>query len=319
MLKKLLFFSLFILFSEMLFAQPPVKPIAKGVVNGAAVSLPKPAYPAAAQAVKASGEVKIQVTIDEEGNVIAANAVSGHPLLRQTAERAARLAKFKPTTLEGVAVKISGIIIYNFVPAPEPAATAHPDEIWMLGMIFALLERVDDELLKQLDIDVKKGLIDLANNLPQEISKEKPLIEKLAKSKGAELQRLAGEIGKSLEKYFTAKELAVYQTGWLLGAVIGESFKTLLALITDENAKIETARLKTDLAAFRDKLNFSKPNVSPEVAAGFGELAAMADADLNAPVNIKKLFGVIEKILDLVSFEEEEPEENAPAPSKNDT
>ncbi len=318
MLKKLFFFSLFVLFANTLFAQPPVKPIAKGVVNGSAVSLPKPAYPAAAQAVKASGEVKIQVTIDEEGNVISANAVSGHPLLRQAAERAARLAKFKPTTLEGVPVKISGIIIYNFVPAPEPAATAQPDEIWMLGMIFALLERVDDESLRQIELDVGKGLIELANNIPQEISKEKPSIEKLAKSKGAERQRLAGEVGRSLEKYFTAKELEIYQTGLLLGAVIGESFKTVLPLMTDENAKVETARLKNDLAAFRDKLNSSKPNFSPEVAAGFGELAALADADLN--VNLKKLFGVLIKIMDLVSFDEEdEPEEDAPAPTKNDT
>ncbi len=318
MLKKLFFFSLFVLFANTLFAQPPVKPIAKGVVNGSAVSLPKPAYPAAAQAVKASGEVKIQVTIDEEGNVISANAVSGHPLLRQAAERAARLAKFKPTTLEGVPVKISGIIIYNFVPAPEPAANAQPDEIWMLGMIFALLERVDDESLRQIELDVGKGLIELANNIPQEISKEKPSIEKLAKSKGAERQRLAGEVGRSLEKYFTAKELEIYQTGLLLGAVIGESFKTVLPLMTDENAKVETARLKNDLAAFRDKLNSSKPNFSPEVAAGFGELAALADADLN--VNLKKLFGVLIKIMDLVSFDEEdEPEEDAPAPTKNDT
>jgi TonB family protein len=58
--------------------------------------------------------VNVQVTIDEAGNVTSASAVSGHPLLRQVAAQAARGAKFKPTLLSGQAVKVSGIIVYNF-------------------------------------------------------------------------------------------------------------------------------------------------------------------------------------------------------------
>ena len=76
-----------------------IKTISKGVVNGSAVSLPKPVYPAAAKAVGAGGAVNVQVTIDEQGNVISANAVSGHPLLRQASEKAALEAKFNPTLL----------------------------------------------------------------------------------------------------------------------------------------------------------------------------------------------------------------------------
>lgn len=86
-----------------------------GVINGKAISLPKPKYPAAAKAVKASGAVNVQVTIDENGEVIAAKSVSGHPLLRQSAEEAASGAKFSPTFLSGKPVKITGIIVYNFV------------------------------------------------------------------------------------------------------------------------------------------------------------------------------------------------------------
>lgn len=91
-----------------------IKTISSGVVNGKAIDLPKPAYPPAARAVKASGAVNVQVLIDESGNVISANAVSGHPLLRPSAVSAARSAKFKPTLLSGKAVKVSGIIVYNF-------------------------------------------------------------------------------------------------------------------------------------------------------------------------------------------------------------
>jgi len=97
-------------------APRPNKPISKGVINGSATSLPKPPYPAAAKAVRAAGAVNVQVLIDENGNVVSASAVSGHPLLRQAAEQAARGAKFKPTLLSGQAVKVNGVIVYNFVP-----------------------------------------------------------------------------------------------------------------------------------------------------------------------------------------------------------
>lgn len=88
--------------------------ISGGVVNGRAVNLVKPEYSKAAQAVRAGGEVKVQVTIDEDGSVIAASAVSGHPLLKPAAARAARSSKFSPTLLSNQKVKVTGIIVYNF-------------------------------------------------------------------------------------------------------------------------------------------------------------------------------------------------------------
>jgi protein TonB len=96
--------------------KPAPKTISGGVVNGKATNLVKPPYPAAARAVRASGAVNVQVTIDESGNVISASAVSGHPLLRAAAVQAARSSKFSPTMLSGQAVKVTGVIVYNFVP-----------------------------------------------------------------------------------------------------------------------------------------------------------------------------------------------------------
>lgn len=95
---------------------PTPKTISGGVLNSKAKNLAKPEYPEAARAVKASGAVNVQVTIDEQGNVISASAVSGHPLLRKASEDAAKKSKFSPTMLEGVPVKVTGIVIYNFVP-----------------------------------------------------------------------------------------------------------------------------------------------------------------------------------------------------------
>jgi protein TonB len=88
--------------------------ISDGVVNGKATSLPKPPYPLAAKAVRAQGNVNVQVTIDETGNVISAKAMDGHILLRSAAEKAAWSAKFDPTLLSKQPVKVTGVIVYRF-------------------------------------------------------------------------------------------------------------------------------------------------------------------------------------------------------------
>jgi protein TonB len=87
-----------------------------GVINGKATNLVKPTYSPAALAVRAAGEVNVQVMIDEKGNVISANAVSGHVLLRPSAETAARASKFNPTLLSLQPVKVTGLIVYRFAP-----------------------------------------------------------------------------------------------------------------------------------------------------------------------------------------------------------
>jgi protein TonB len=96
--------------------KPVPKMVSGGVLNGKATSLPKPAYPPAARAVHAAGACSVQVVISETGSVISASAVSCHPLLKAAAEGAARGAHFSPTLLSGQAVKVSGVITYNFVP-----------------------------------------------------------------------------------------------------------------------------------------------------------------------------------------------------------
>ena len=93
----------------------PALPVSIGVINGKATSLPKPVYSAAARAVNAAGDVNVQVLIDENGNVVSAKAVNGHPLLRDSAERAARIAKFTPTLLSKQPVKVTGVIVYKFL------------------------------------------------------------------------------------------------------------------------------------------------------------------------------------------------------------
>lgn len=85
------------------------------VLNSQAILLPKPAYPSMAKQIGVQGTVSVQVLIDEEGRVISAKAVSGHPLLVPEAQKAAMMARFSPTVISDQAVKVSGVITYNFV------------------------------------------------------------------------------------------------------------------------------------------------------------------------------------------------------------
>ena len=91
------------------------RPISGGVLNGRAITLPQPVYPAEARAQRVAGAVSVQITIDEYGGVQTARPVSGHPLLQAAAVTAALQARFSPTFLMGEAVKVTGVLVYNFV------------------------------------------------------------------------------------------------------------------------------------------------------------------------------------------------------------
>jgi protein TonB len=95
--------------------KPVPRVISKRVINSEALSLPKPPYPALARQIKVQGAVSVQVLIDENGRVVSAKSISGHPMLIAAAQRAALEARFSPTLLGDQPVKVSGVIIYNFV------------------------------------------------------------------------------------------------------------------------------------------------------------------------------------------------------------
>ena len=98
--------------------QPDAKPslVQGGVINGKAISLPKPDYPYdLMNRSRPEGMVHVDVLINESGDVTSAGAVDGDPLLQEASRKAACKAKFSPTKLSGVPVKVSGIVTYNFV------------------------------------------------------------------------------------------------------------------------------------------------------------------------------------------------------------
>ena len=212
------------------------KSISGGVLNGKATNLVKPAYPAAAKAVRAAGAVNVQVTVDEEGNVIAASAVSGHPLLRAAAVTAARQSKFSPTRLEGQPVKVTGVIVYNFA-LPKDSDKAESERLIPMGLVMFLTA------LKDIPSDDESNqiLLDLGNELPATMKSEKSQFERLvaAKSQG-EKTRIIDEIVASMRKDLTGTDAWMIDLGKQWGGAIGEAFR-----ITDSEYR-------------RDRQNFIK-------------------------------------------------------------
>jgi len=83
-------------------------------IHGRPIKAPEAERPLIARAAHASGDVAAQVIVDEQGNVIAAQAVSGHPLLHGSALEAARKAKFTPTLIGNEPVKVIALLVYHF-------------------------------------------------------------------------------------------------------------------------------------------------------------------------------------------------------------
>ena len=63
---------------------------------------------------RTAGKVEVEVTVDENGKVMSAQATSGPATLRDAAVEAAKRARFTPTKLSGAPVKVIGLIVYNF-------------------------------------------------------------------------------------------------------------------------------------------------------------------------------------------------------------
>lgn len=90
-------------------------PVEGQILNGRAISLPRPLYPPEARE-RAHGIIVIKVLLDELGKVIdASDMCGGDPLLVRLSIQAAHAARFTSTKLSGRPVKIKGVIIYNFV------------------------------------------------------------------------------------------------------------------------------------------------------------------------------------------------------------
>lgn len=87
----------------------------KGIVNGKAITLGRPAYPASAKAKRLGGTVYVRVRIDPEGRVVNAAPICSDPELGAAGVAAAKNSRFSPTSKNGQPISIYGLVTYNFV------------------------------------------------------------------------------------------------------------------------------------------------------------------------------------------------------------
>jgi protein TonB len=84
------------------------------VLQGKVIERRVPIYPELARRIRLQGDVAVEVIIAPEGRVESVRAVSGHPMLTQSALDAARIWRFAPTLLNGVPVRVTGVITFVF-------------------------------------------------------------------------------------------------------------------------------------------------------------------------------------------------------------
>jgi len=103
--------------------EPPVKAEAPAprvirrsgdVLQNTAVIRPRPTYPKAAREAKIKGSVTVELTIDEEGSVVAARPISGPEQLRDAAVAAARRWKWTPARVDRNRAGVVGTITFVF-------------------------------------------------------------------------------------------------------------------------------------------------------------------------------------------------------------
>ncbi|MFN0278035.1 MAG: TonB family protein [Pyrinomonadaceae bacterium] len=79
-----------------------------------ATSKTQPIYPSSAKSLRATGVVKVEVTVSETGEVSQVQKTSGPPLLQAAAKDAIRKWRFKPFLRDGQPVKATGFVSFNF-------------------------------------------------------------------------------------------------------------------------------------------------------------------------------------------------------------
>ncbi len=99
---------------------PPLVPESEASEH--VVESPEPVYPPIAKLARITGEVQLEITIDEEGRVVSVRALRGHPLLVPTTVEAVKTWRYRPFLVDGKAAAVRAPVVV-FVGKEVP-----PDE-----------------------------------------------------------------------------------------------------------------------------------------------------------------------------------------------
>lgn len=89
-------------------------PLDVGSLIGYATKQAQPVYPPAAKSMRTTGVVKVELTVDENGDVVEVQHTTGPSLLQTAAKDAIRKWKFRVFTRDGQPVRATGFVNFNF-------------------------------------------------------------------------------------------------------------------------------------------------------------------------------------------------------------
>lgn len=290
----------------------PVKTISGGVVNGKAEVLAKPVYPAAARAVRASGAVNVKILIDEEGKVVSAEAVSGHPLLRAASVEAALQSKFNPTFLSGQVVKVMGVLVYNFIPdAPSSwfktgynlASVQHAGSLIHLNtnsiaQLFQPDWSMEYEQLQKLaqikqaetppDFVAERKIEETTEKNADGTVVKKTVVEKVAKAElenNPEQVTVSQSLIAALQSRLGSDELSL----WQFNTGVSLSFAVSKLRYTNERQRV--------LDALRQQISSAPEKVSPEFLAELQALLPLLEKMKLTPEEQEQMRQTMSKLL----------------------
>ena len=90
------------------------RPVISGVLNLLVLNELSPVYPEKAKAQKIKGRVEVELLVNEDGEVIFANPLSGPEELWAESVRTSVMARFQPLSLAGQPAKRTGRLILDF-------------------------------------------------------------------------------------------------------------------------------------------------------------------------------------------------------------
>jgi len=126
-----------------------------GIMESKLVKKVEPAYPQLAVRARVEGIVRLQVQVNEQGEVSAVKIIGGHPLLQLAAYEAVKQWRYAPTLLNGEPVPVLTTVNVTFrltgqassAPPPPPADPGRRDPIRVGGPIQQgkLIHKVDPD------------------------------------------------------------------------------------------------------------------------------------------------------------------------------
>jgi TonB family protein len=279
----------------------PIKQISGGILNGKALTLPKPVYPAEARAEKAIGGVSVQVLIDEDGKVISATAVSGPVSLRAAAVEAARAATFPPTKLSGMPVKVSGVINYDFV-LERTEASIDNNLILLFGSMISVV-RSDNAELKGFFTEEGKNfnsfLKDLAVEVPASLKSEQALFDQLARAPATEQAAIGARLSTAVGKLLTEDQKWHFAVGEKLIDLSLEMLRLTNDTPSGGDTRFNVSALRSLLKNFKETVDRAPSGVAPEMLTKLRTIGAFADAkDLEAAAKLAELATAFSDFMD---------------------